>query len=141
MAAVCILMNHFSIYQKAENAAASWNLDLNGLVPDHTTIFRAHAALDMEWLERVLATIANACLERAGIGGAGEVDTAADSTGVKTDRYEDRVKLDKKTGRDHRARKIAPEIARFRGAEAADNTLVRDDAQQRGRHRHAAVAF
>ena len=99
MAIVCILMNHFNLYQKAENAA-SWNLDLNGLVPDHTAIFRAHAALDMEWLERVLTAIANACLERAWIGGAGEVDTAADSTGVKTYRYEDKSKLDKKTGRE-----------------------------------------
>lgn len=83
MAIVCILLNHFNLsYQKAENAVASWNLDLGGRVPDHTTIFRAHAALDMEWLERVLATIANACLERAGIGEESEVDTAADSTGA-----------------------------------------------------------
>ena len=82
MAIVCILMNHFNLsYQKAENAVASWNLDLNGLVPDHTAIFRAHAALDMEWLEVVLTTVANACLERAWIGEASEVDTAADSTG------------------------------------------------------------
>ena len=105
MAIVCILLNHFNLsYQKAENAVASWNLDLGGRVPDHTTIFRAHAALDMEWLERVLATIANACLERAGIGEESEVDTAADSTGAETDRYEDRVKLDKKTGKETVAR-------------------------------------
>ena len=101
MAIVCILMNHFNLsYQKAENAVASWNLDLNGLVPDHTTILRAHAELDMRWLERMVAATANECLEKAGIGEAGEAGAAADSTGAETDRYEDRARLDKKTGKD-----------------------------------------
>ena len=148
MAVVCILMNHFSIYQKAENAA-SWNLDLSGLVPDHTTIFRAHAALDMEWLERVLTATANACMKRAWIGEASEVDTAADSTGVKTDRYEDKAKLDKKTGKKTVERvKSHLKLHVFAVLRlqiilscAMTPSSVRDDAQQRGRHRHAAVAF
>ena len=94
----------------------------------------------MQWLEDMVAETANACVEKAGVGEASEVDTAADSTGAETDRYEDRAKLDKKTGRDLRARKILPEMARFRGAKAAGNPLVRDDAGQRGRHLHAASA-
>ncbi len=141
MAIVCVLMSHFNLSSyDAETAAASWDLDLDWLVPDNTTVWRAHAELDMQWLEDMVAEIANACLKKAGIGEAAEADAAADSTGVETDRYEDKAKMGKKTGKETVARKIVPEIAHFRGAAAADNTLVRDDAQQRGRHRHAALA-
>ena len=76
MATVCILMNHSNLsYRKAENAAASWNLDLNGLVPDHTTILRAHAELDMRWLERMVAATANECLEKARMTPSSVADT------------------------------------------------------------------
>ena len=48
MAIVCVLMNYFNLSSyEAENAAASWDLDLDGLVPDNTTILRAYADLDM----------------------------------------------------------------------------------------------
>ena len=141
MAVACILMNHSNISSNdAKSAAASWNLDLDGRVPSTSTILRAHEELDMQWLQDMMAATAKACLEKAGIGEAAEVGSAADSTGVETDRCEDRAKLDKKTGRDRRARKIVPEMAHFRGAESADNPLVRDDAEQRGRHRRAAAA-
>ena len=101
MAIACILANNFNLSSyKAENAAASWDLDLGGLVPDNSTILRAHADLDMRWLEDMVAATAKLCLEKSGIGEAGGADTAADSTGAETDRYEDRVKLDKKTGKE-----------------------------------------
>lgn len=105
MAVACILMNHFNISSyDTKNAIASWNLDLDGRVPSTSTILRAHEELDMQWLQDMVATTAKACLEKAGIGEAIEVDSAADSTGVETDRYEDKVKLDKKTGKETVAR-------------------------------------
>ena len=99
MAIVCLLMNHSNLSSyEAENAAASWDLD--GLVPDNTAILRAHADLGTQWLEDTVAETAKACLEKAEVGEASEVDTATDSTGAETDRYEDRAKLDKKTGKE-----------------------------------------
>lgn len=91
-------MNYFNLsYRKTENEIKSWNLDLGGRVPDHETISRAYKALDVEWLEKMLALTAEACLKQAG---ADKGDTAADSTGAETDRYEDAVRLDKKTGKE-----------------------------------------
>ena len=58
----------------------------------------------MQWLEDMVAEIANACLKKAWIGEAAEADAAADSTGVETDRYEDNAKLGKKTGKETVAR-------------------------------------
>ena len=105
MAVACILMNHFNISSyDTKNAIASWNLDLDGRVPSTSTILRAHEELDMQWLQDMVAATAKACLEKAGIGEAAEVGSAADSTGVETDRYEDRAKLDKKTGKETVAR-------------------------------------
>ena len=98
MAIACIMMSYFNISsQKAENAIGSWDLELGGSVPDHSTIARAHADLDMQWLDGMVAAAANACLEKAGTG---EADSAADSSGVETDRCEDKARLDKKTGRE-----------------------------------------
>ena len=95
MAIVCVLMNHFNLSSyEAENAAASWDLDLDGLVPDNTTVLRAHADLDTGWLEDMVAETAKACLEKAGVGEASEVDTAADSTGAETDRYAERSRTE-----------------------------------------------
>ena len=79
----------------------SWDLDLGVCAPDNTTILRAHADLDTEWLEDTVAATAKACMERAEVG---EADAAADSTGVRIDRYEDKAKLDKKTGKESVAR-------------------------------------
>ena len=91
-------MNYFDLsYRKTENAIKSWNLDLGGRVPDHATISRAYNVLDTDWLEKMVALTAEACLKQAG---ADKGDMAADSTGVETDRYEDVVRSDKKSGKD-----------------------------------------
>ena len=94
MAIVCVLMDHFNISSyEAENAAASWDLD--GLVPDNTAILRAHAELDMQWLEDTVAETAKACLEKAEVGEASEATRrrtapARRPTGTKT--WESRTK-------------------------------------------------
>ena len=98
MAIVCILMNLFNLSsRKTENVAEWWELDLGGRVPDHSTIARAHRDLDAEWLEKTVALTAEACLKQAGVD---KHVSAADSTGSETDRYEDSVRLNKKTGKE-----------------------------------------
>ncbi len=98
MAIVCILMNLFNLSsRKTENTVEWWELDLGGRVPDHSTVSRAHGDLDAEWLEKMVALTAEACLKQAGVD---KHDSAADSTGSETDRYEDSVRLNKKTGKE-----------------------------------------
>ena len=95
MAIACILMAAFNITcRDAETEVPSWRLDMDGLVPDHTTIWRAYGALDKEWLEGTLARVASECLEESGIDRGA---MAADSSGIETDRYADATVLDKKT--------------------------------------------
>ena len=55
----------------------------------------------MEWLDGVVAATAAACLEATDEDAA---DMAADSTGVETDRYETKTKLDRKTGKESAVR-------------------------------------
>ena len=102
VAIACILVVAFNITcRDAEAEMPSWSPDMDGLVPDHTTIWRAYEALDKGWLEGTLARVAGECLEGSGMGTGA---MAADSSGTGTDRYADATVLDKHTLKEEKVR-------------------------------------
>ena len=109
MAAACILMIAFNITCRDAGAEVpSRSLNMDGLVPDHTTIWRAYGALDKRWLEGTPARVAGGCLEESGMGRGAMV---ADSSGTGTDRYADAAVPGKKTRREEAVR-VKPYLKR-----------------------------
>ena len=100
MGTICILIQVEGLtFRDAENAVEGWGLSWEGRVPDHTTIARAFASLDPEWLDRTVSLTADMCLDEADKAseiGCGRL--AADSTGVETDRYGVQERPSKKEG-------------------------------------------
>ena len=137
LAAICILMQmEGPTFRDAENAVGGRGPSREGRVPDHTTIARAFAPPDTEWLDRMVSLTADMCVDEADKApeiGYGRF--AAGGTGVETDRYGVQERPSKKgRGFQTYTRENVPEMAHSSGGGTAGDPAVQDDSRQRCGH-------